>query len=178
MSEKEWRQWIRSKVQGAAPLLWVLNRRLACSSRPLRYHARFGGRLLFFPPEAADALSEWLEAVRQEGIGTITCLATHGELKRYATLTGPDEGLVSFYRHRGFRVHHHPIEDPRHAPREARAGILEQLERLKPVVFDEFQHRSGALLLHCSGGMDRSAPVAAFIAAREETCSGQDDHGS
>ncbi len=57
-------------------------------------------------------------------------------------------------------------------------GILEQLTRLQPAVFGEFQHRSGALLLHCSGGMDRSAPVAAFIAAREETCSGQDDHGS
>jgi len=35
------------------------------------------------------------------------------------------------------------------------------------VVYDEYGSRTGALLIHCSGGMDRSSPVAAFIAAKE-----------
>lgn len=165
MVEKEWRQWIRDKVRGSSPVLWVLDGKLACSPRPLRYHPQFGGRVSLIPAEATGALSEWLQSVRQEGIGTIACLATPGELKRYAAVVGPDADLISFYRSRGIVVHHHAVEDPAHAPLEARSGILEQLEQLKPVVLDEYRQRVGAFLLHCSGGMDRSAPIAAFVAA-------------
>jgi hypothetical protein len=41
----QWRQWIRSRVRRAAPLLWVLEGKLACSARPHRYDIQFGGRI-------------------------------------------------------------------------------------------------------------------------------------
>jgi hypothetical protein len=49
MSEKDWTRWIRERVQGAAPVLWVLEKSLACSPRPLRYDERFGGRIPSLP---------------------------------------------------------------------------------------------------------------------------------
>ncbi len=168
MTEKEWRQWIRSRVRAAAPLLWVLEGRLACSPRPLRYHSDFGGRLLLLPSGAAGTLSNWLLSVQQQGIRTIVCLATPGEIKRYAAVIGPHRDLIALYRFRGFVVHHHPIEDPVHASVEARPRILEQLEQIKPIVLEEYHQRAGSLLIHCSGGMDRASPVTAFIAAKED----------
>lgn len=176
MTEKEWRQWIRDKVRGSTPFLWVLDGELACSPRPLRYHPhpQFGGRVPLIPAEAAGALSDWIQSILREGIGTITCLATPGELKRYTAVVGPNADLMSFYRSRRIVVHHHPVEDPAHAPLEARSGILEQLEQLKPVVLDEYRQRVGALLVHCSGGMDRAAPIAAFVAAKETTRRGNE----
>jgi Cyclin-dependent kinase inhibitor 3 (CDKN3) len=167
MSETAWRTWIRSRVQALDLFLWVLEGNLACSPRPLRYHPRFGGRVPLLPCEATDALLTWLLAVRRKGIGTIICLATPGELKRYANVVGTNADLISLYRSEGFVVHHHPIEDPAHVSAEVRVGILEQLERLKPVVLSEYEERAGGLLIHCSGGMDRTAPIAAFIASRK-----------
>ncbi len=165
MSEKQWKHWIRKRVQGAAPVLWILEERLACSPRPLRYRGPFRGRIPVLPPEAHGPLVEWLASLRELGIGTITCLATLGELRRYSPALAGAANLLALYSSSGFRVHHHPVEDPHHAPEEARGGILEQLEQLKPVVYDEYLSRTGAFLIHCSGGMDRASPVAAYIAA-------------
>jgi hypothetical protein len=116
--------------------------------------------------EAAQALHQWLDSLRTIGIGTIVVLATHGEMKRYSSVVTPQPDLLSLYRSLGFLVHHHPVEDPAHAAPSARLGILDQMEKLKPVVLAEYQRRIGAMLIHCSGGMDRSAPIAAFIASR------------
>jgi hypothetical protein len=167
----KWRKWIRSRVQSANPLLWVVDKRLACAPRPLRYHQRFGGRVSLFPPEAAPALREWLESLKTHGIGTIVVLATPGEIKRYSSVVAPLPDLLSLYRSFGFLVHHHPVEDPFHALRSAQAGILDQMEALKPIILAEYEERTGGMLLHCSGGMDRSAPIAAFVAsATGEAC--------
>jgi len=109
----------------------------------------------------------WLTSVRDLGIGTIVCLATPGELKRYVPAVDTATDLLALYRRTGFVVHNHAVQDPAHAPADTRVRILEQLEQLKPVVYDEYLSRTGALLIHCSGGMDRASPVAAFIAAKE-----------
>ncbi len=162
--EDAWRTWIRKHVQSAG-LLWVIEGRLACSPRPLRYHPRFGGRLPQLPPEAGPILGEWLQSLKNRSVGTIVVLATDGEMKRYATAVAPAPDLLSLYRSLGFVVHHHPIEDPLHAPASEKGGIISQIEALKPIVLTEYQARTGGMLLHCSGGMDRSAPVAAFIAS-------------
>jgi len=151
-------------VQAANPLLWVVDKRLACAPRPLRYHQRFGGRVSLLSPEAAPALREWLESLRTHGIGTIVVLATAGEMKRYSSVVAPLPDLLSLYRSFGFLVHHHPVEDPLHAPVSAKAGILDQIEALKPIILAEYEERTGGMLLHCSGGMDRTAPMAAFVA--------------
>lgn len=166
MSETEWRSWIRKNVQAATSLLWVIEKALACAPRPLRYHAKFGGRVPLIPSEAASALSEWLDSLKSRGIGTIVCLATPGEMKRYSLVVSPQPDLLSLYRSSGFAVYPHPIEDPVHASASERAGILEQIEALKPTILSEYRGRSGAMLIHCSGGMDRSAPIAAFVASQ------------
>ncbi len=170
MSETEWRSWIRRNVQAANPLLWVLEPTLACTPRPLRYHREFGGRVPVIPPQAAPALIEWLDSVKNRGIGTIVCLATPGELKRYSLVASPRPDLLSLYQSLGFLVHHHPVEDPRHAPASKKQGIRERLEALRPTILREYQARTGGMLIHCSGGMDRSAPVAAFVASRSVGC--------
>ena len=115
MSEVGWRKWIRNNVRVANPFLWVLEGRLACAPRPLHYHPQFGGRVPSLPPDAAGALTNWLLAIRDAGVGTITCPATLGEIRRYAALVGSHGDLLVLYRSTGFVVHHHPIEYPAHA---------------------------------------------------------------
>jgi Cyclin-dependent kinase inhibitor 3 (CDKN3) len=85
-------------------------------------------------------------------------------MKRYSLVVSPQPDLLSLYRSSGFVVHSHPVEDPAHAAAYERAGILEQMQALKTTVLSEYRSRVGAMLMHCSGGMDRAAPVAAFIA--------------
>lgn len=164
MSETELRNWIRNNVRAANPLLWVVKKSLACAARPLRYHPEFGGRNRLIPSEAALALSDWLQFVKDQGIGTIVCLATPGEMKRYSSVVSPHPDLLSLYKSSGLVAHSHPVEDPAHVADRERTGILEQLETLKPTILSEYSGRTGAMLIHCSGGMDRTAPIAAFIA--------------
>jgi hypothetical protein len=164
MDETAWRTWIRSNIQRADPLLWVIERSLACAPRPLRYHAEFGGRVATLPADAAPALHAWLHALNDHRVGTIVVLATRGELRRYAGVTTPAADLLRLYESRGFQIHHHPVEDPAHAATSARAGIRDQIQALKPVILTEYGARAGAMLIHCSGGMDRTAPIAAFVA--------------
>jgi len=165
VSEAEWLNWIRENVRAANPVLWVIDKSLACAPRPLRYHAKFGGRIPLIPSEAASALSEWLDCINGLGIGTIVCLATPGELKRYSLVVSPQPDLLSLYRSSGFVVHSHPVQDPFHAAASEKTGILEQIEAFKPTILAEYRERTGALLIHCSGGMDRTAPIAAFLAS-------------
>jgi hypothetical protein len=134
MNEAKWRSWIRKNVQAANPLLWIIDKNLACAPRPLRYHPQFGGRISLIPSEATLAMSEWMAALRNQGIGTIVCLATAGEMKRYSPVVSPQPDLLSLYRSSGFVVHSHPVEDPAHAAASERTGILEQMEALKPTI--------------------------------------------
>lgn len=165
MNEANLNDWIRSRIRSADPALWVIECQLACSPRPLRYHSVFGGRIPSIPVEARPALLEWLRRLRSDGIGTIVVLATSAELNRYTPVVSPHNDLIDFYKSHGFVVHHHPVEDPAHARAAERPGILAQMTTLKPIVLQEFGTRSGAMLIHCSGGMDRTSPVAAYVGA-------------
>lgn len=166
MSETVWCTWIRKNVQAANPLLWIIESHLACAPRPLRYHQKFGGQVPLMPSESAADLFEWLDLLRAHGIGTIVVLATVGEMKRYSSVISPRPDLLSLYRSVGFVVHHHQIEDPAPAPVSAKARILDQMEALKFIILTEYQERTGGMLIHCSGGMDRTAPIAAYIASK------------
>jgi hypothetical protein len=86
-------------------------------------------------------------------------------MKRYSLVVSPHSDLLSLYKSTGFVVQAHPVEDPAHAEPSARKKILEQLEALKPSVLSEYCGRTGAMLIHCSGGMDRTAFIAAFVAS-------------
>jgi hypothetical protein len=172
MTEVEWRKWIRERVQAADPMLWVLASRLACSPRPLRYHPAYKDHRGILPSEAHDELYRWVDRIRWPGIGLIVCLATAAELRRYTAAAAPQPGLLDLYRSQGIEVHHLPVEDPHHASSGAKVGIKAQLELLKPRIHILFRQSGKATLLHCSGGMDRSTPIAAYIAARESQAEG------
>lgn len=88
-------------------------------------------------------MSEWIAALRGQGISTIVCLATAGEMKRYSLVVSPQPDFLSLYRSSGFVVHSHPVEDPAHAAAHERAGILEQMEALKPTILYEYCGRAG-----------------------------------
>lgn len=74
-SRRGWHERIRvakldSDVQAANRLLWIVENRLACAARPLRYHPKFGGRedTKRFAPYAGRiwiwraACCEWVKA--------------------------------------------------------------------------------------------------------------------
>jgi hypothetical protein len=166
MTESDWRKRIRKDVQSANPFLWVIDGKLACSPRPLRYDQEFGGRLPSIPLEAAPKLSDWLNSLKSQGIGTIVCLATPKEMQRYALVVSPHSDLLSMYRSYGFVVRAHAVEDPLHAAASQKQGILEQMERLKSTILAEYKARTGAMLIHCSGGVDRTTPITAFVASQ------------
>src|SRR5215471_19313769 len=98
LNEKDWRAWIRNNVRAANPLLWIIDKSLACTPRPLRYHSEFGGRVPTIPAIANEPLRQWLESLKALGIGTIVVLATPEEMERYSSVVAPQRDLLSLYR--------------------------------------------------------------------------------
>ena len=151
---------------GADPLVWPLADQLACSQRPLRDHPIFRDQ----KPLASEAGSHvigWVERVRQLGIRSIICLLHRKELRYYDGLSGMEDGLLPLYRRAGFEVCHLEWADPAHArSEEARAALRERVHEIKINAYEAFQHLPKPVLLHCSAAIDRSTPVAAYIAAQ------------
>src|SRR3989442_7121662 len=115
MSETEWRSWIQKNVQAVNPLLWVIEKSLACAPGPLRYHGEFGGRVPLIPSEAPSALSEWPDSLKDRGIGTIVCLATVEEMRRQSLIVSPQADLVSTEPSLGSVAHDQSVAHTAHA---------------------------------------------------------------
>jgi len=145
-------------------VIWVIPNKLACSQRPLRYHPRFGDRSPL-PPEAKPEVLWWVDRVKALGIRSIICLLEHDQLDRYYVRGGLNlhpNGLLGYYRERGFDVRHFPMTDYQRPAGTLMDQVLQEFDRLpKPV------------LIHCSAAIDRTTPVAAFIAARRDPYSGR-----
>ena len=145
-------------------VLWLLPGRLACSQRPLRDDKRFGGRGRQLPIEAAPAVKGWVERIADEyRISSIICLMHPKELGYYDDLGLDPNGLLGLYRSRGILVRHLPWADPAHANSAERSRLLREVERIKLDALKAFEELPKPVLLHCSAGIDRSAPVAAHI---------------
>jgi hypothetical protein len=149
----------------ADPLAWVITNQLACSQRPLRDHPLFRDQKPL-PQEAGPYVVKWVERVRELGIQSVICLMHSKELRYYDGLTGLEDGLLDLYRKVGFRVRHLQWADPAHAKTEdARTALRARVEEIKVRAYEAFLQLPKPVLIHCSAAIDRSTPVAAYIAA-------------
>lgn len=143
-------------------LIWILPCVLACSHRPLRHNPLFGGSGRNLAPEATPLLHEWILRIREAGIRSILCLMHDKELAYYSKLELGTRDLIEFYREQGFETRRVPWEDPAHS-KTNQASIAKTLLRVQQQALREFRAMAKPVLLQCSAGRDRSAPVAAFI---------------
>lgn len=144
-------------------VVWVIPGRLACAHRPLRHHPEFGGSRRDFPPQATEAVKRWLDRIASEGFRSIICLMHPKEIAHYKALVLDAPDLITFYRKAGLQVHHNPWDDPAHRPVGERASFSDELVRIQAKSLEDFDRLPKPVLLHCSAGIDRSSPVAAFI---------------
>jgi hypothetical protein len=143
---------------------WVIPDALGCAHRPLRYHPRYAGSRVRLPADTIVLIGEWTERVRAGGIKSILSLMHDGDLDCYAGLDLGAANLIEHFRMQGFTVAHHPYEDPAHkgsSAEERRATLL----RIRPIALASYDSLPKPVLIQCSAGQDRSAPVAAFIHA-------------
>lgn len=149
----------------ADPLYWPLLGQLAVSQRPLRDHPRFQGRKPL-PPEAGPYVLKWIEWVAGNGVRAIICLLHRKELAYYSGLTGMADGLLAAYTKAGLDVCHLEWADPAHAPTpEKRAALVARIDEIKVQALEAFNQGLKPTLIHCSAAIDRSTPVAAYLAA-------------
>lgn len=107
------------------------------------------------PPEAKPLVIKWVRQVKRIGIRSVICLLEHRRLDRCYVSGGlglHDRGLFGFYESRGLGVRHSPMTD-----------YQRPHEKEMRNVFRAFLDLPRPILLHCSAGIDRTAPVAAFI---------------
>ncbi len=134
--------------------VWVIQDTLACAQRPLRDHITFGGRNPL-RPEAKALVEAWVERVIRSGFRSIISLLEEAQLDRYYVRGGiglHPKGLLGYYESRKLSVESVPCQDYQRPTAEQMLLVLDAFGRLpKPI------------LLHCSAGIDRTAPVAAFL---------------
>ncbi len=149
-------------------LVWVIPKILACAQRPLRHHPRYGGSGLPIPAEAKPLILDWIEQIRLEGVASIISFMHDRDLRCYRDIDLGGLNLVAFLQHQGFRMCPLPWEDPAHSKTDstAKGAKLEQVRRDSLEAYDRLPK---PVLLQCSAGIDRSAPVAAYIWQKRAT---------
>ena len=141
-------------------LCWLIPGVLASSQRPLRDHPVYapcwtGKRPRPLPPEARTLVVGWVQRILDSGVQSVICLLERAQLDRYYVRGGlglPAGGLLEYYQLRGLEVRHIPMTDYQRPSQTEMKQVLEAFDRLPR-----------AVLLHCSAGIDRTTPVAAFL---------------
>ena len=146
-------------------LIWLLDGTLACSQRPLRDHPKYGGRKAL-PATAKLLVVDWVKRVKSLGIRSIVSLLENEQHEKYYMRGGlglHPGGLYGFYRSQGFDLCAIPIVDSPRSVKSNEGKVL--LER----VLQAFDRMTKPVLLHCSAGIDRTSPVAAYIVSKRSS---------
>jgi len=144
----------------------VIPEQLMCY-RPLRRHhnPEFRGPQRDLPAEAAPDLLKWIQKMHTDRIQAIICLMGPAEFAHYSTvvseLDAPD--LIRLYESHGFNVRSIPWEDPLYRVGQGGRSYEDQLLEVREKSLRAFDEFTKPVLLHCSSGIQRSSPVAAFI---------------
>ena len=143
-------------------LIWIIPRALACAQRPLRHQPRYGGSGQAIPGDSKALILDWVEGIRMEGITSIVTFMHDRDLRCYREIDLGGSDLLGFLGREGFRVCHLPWEDPAHSKTEW-AKKRSRLEQVRKEALAAYDQLAKPILLMCSAGIDRSAPVAAYI---------------
>lgn len=143
-------------------LVWAIPGRLACAHRPLRHHPLYGGSGLPIPGEAKPLILDWVEQIRMEGIASVISLMHDRDLRCYRQIDLGGLTFTAFLEHEGFTVCHLPWEDPAHS-RTDPTGKRAKLEQVRQAALEAYDRLPKPVLLQCSAGIDRSAPIAAYL---------------
>ena len=149
-------------------LLWVIPSLLACCHRPLRHNRLYGGSARHLDSDATPLVHNWAHRVRAYGIRSIICLMSENELAFYERLDLQAKNLLEFYCAQGFEVVSIPWKDPAHV-RIDPAALREKERQVSVQALSSFDAIQKPTLLHCSAGIDRSSPVAAYIRSQRST---------
>lgn len=99
------------------------------------------------------------------GDSSIICLLGPAELAHYASPASElgAAGLIALYEAKGFEVRSFPWEDPKYRVGQGGRPYDDQLREASEKCLRAFDELPKPVLLHCSSGIQRSSPVAAFI---------------
>jgi hypothetical protein len=156
----------RQKNAGSSEVFcWVIPEKLACGQRPLRHHPLYGGSGQNLSPEAAPEVKKWAQLVHYGGIRSIVSLMHARDLKYYERLDLGAPNLIDFYRSIGFEVAHIPWDDPHHS-KTTDDQIRKKLMVIRCDALAAYDRLPKPVMVQCSAGIDRTAPVAAYIWAQ------------
>jgi len=143
-------------------LVWVIPGKLATAQRPLRHHPQYAGSGAIIPKQATPLLVSWASAIRDSGIASIISFMHERDRRCYSELDLHAADINQFFEKQGFKVARIPWEDPHHSRADARTK-RKNFERCRTEALRAFDSLPKPVLLQCSSGIDRSAPVAAYI---------------
>ncbi len=103
-----------------------------------------------------------------EGIASIISFMHDRDLRCYQQIDLGGLTLPVFLEHKGFTVRRIPWEDPDHS-KTGPAAKRAHLEYIREEALEAFDQLPKPVLLQCSAGIDRSAPVAAYIWKKRAT---------
>jgi len=141
---------------------WIKRNELACTVRPLRRHPRYAQGGVTLPPKARPLVDDWITLVKVEDIRSVLSLMHDADLPCYRQLGFRDESLLDHLTDAGLQVARCPYGDPHYKKASAEEKLVSLLE-VRERALIAFRKLPKPVLIMCSSGIDRSAPVAAFI---------------